>query len=135
MSGWGKFRGLGWPGKQKTGSFEPVLEDVRLKMGVAEESLSKQAALGFYLLGLGAFALVNFLKLDLIAFIQIAIPVAVNGGIMDKNLAPTIFGFNETIPFHPAKPFDRSTFLRHDVTSTTMCYRYKKRSSSAAAGF
>jgi hypothetical protein len=71
------------------------------------------------LLGLGTFALINFLKFDLIALIKIAIAVPFDGGIVNKHLTPPLFGFNETITLHAAKPFDRSTFLRHDVTSTT----------------
>ena len=63
-----------------------------------------------YLISLGAFASLDDIELDLVAFFEALIPLALNGAVMNEDIGATITP-EESVPFCVVEPFNCSLVL------------------------
>lgn len=68
---------------------------------------------GGYILRLRPLTFVNQVKFNLIPFIEVAIPFAVNGRVMNEDVLLNRIGGDEAISFQTAKPFNNSYLSFH----------------------
>jgi hypothetical protein len=72
-----------------------------------------------YVRGLKALGSLNHLELDCRSLLEVAVAVALDGRIVDKNVF-TLVALNEAVPFGGIEPLNGSSFsiATHDFTST-----------------
>src|SRR5262245_26331541 len=99
--------GHGWPGSHRHEiTLDASRGDVEEKASACAEgqTLTKSGTSALDVLGLGAFFAIDDIKVNQFSLKQSFVTLALNGGVMHKNITPRVLG-NETKPSLVVEPF------------------------------